>query len=93
MVFDRVADGFFDGFAAVLGEIGLPESEIPVSLLFFNIGVELGQLIFVGAVMILCFIYRALRIKAPAWTGHLAPYAIGSIAAYWMIDRVVGFWP
>ena len=81
------------GFAAVLGEIGLPESEIPVSLLFFNIGVELGQLIFVGAVMILCFIYRALRIKAPAWTGHLAPYAIGSIAAYWMIDRVVGFWP
>lgn len=81
------------GFAAVLGEIGLPESEIPVSLLFFNVGVELGQLIFIGAVMIPCFIYRSLKFSAPAWTGRIAPYAIGSIAAYWMIDRVVGFWP
>ena len=90
------------GFAAVLGETGLPQTEIPAALLFFNLGVELGQIAFVVGVI---FAYQALRLAARA-TGkrHFsladfrpfeAPtaYLVGSLASFWMIQRIAGFWP
>ena len=86
------------GFAAVLGEIGLPPSEIPVSLLFFNVGVEVGQLLFIGALIILLRIVLMLK-KAlthrpdfPTLWQPTAAYLIGTVATFWTIERVVSFW-
>ncbi len=79
------------GFAGALAEIGLPQKDIPFALGFFNVGVELGQLLFVVIVLI---ILRLLSIKKnwPTFTKKIPAYAIGSVAAFWMIERVLGFW-
>jgi len=87
------------GFATVLREVGLPATELPIALLFFNIGVEIGQILFVAALFagfgLLRFLMRrstdengryALRLAVPA------SYVIGTVASFWMIERVVGFW-
>lgn len=86
------------GFAGALAEVGLPQNTIPVALLFFNIGVELGQLIFIAGVLALMGFLR------PAVTPHRSPatshwpllrrvltYAIGGLAAFWVIERVARF--
>ena len=76
------------GFAAVLREIGLPQTEIPVALLCFNLGVEIGQLLFVSVAFGMLTILRRYPIsKAPA-ARQFFPYAVGSIAAFWVIERV-----
>ena len=90
------------GFAAVLRDIGLPQVELPTALLFFNIGVEIGQILFVFALLAGFFILRPLFVRvlrssadeAVHWTALTIPasYVIGSIASYWMIDRISGFW-
>ncbi len=80
------------GFAAALGEIGMPQTAVPAALLFFNIGVELGQLIFVAAVLLVMGLLRKLPFKPPEWTRLVAPYAIGSMASFWVAERVAGFW-
>ena len=89
------------GFAAVLGETGLPQTEIPTALLFFNVGVELGQILFVVAIIA---IYQAVRfvgrtmldkdLSLDALRPLQAPaaYAVGILAAFWMVERVAGFW-
>jgi hydrogenase/urease accessory protein HupE len=77
------------GFAGALSAIGLPEHAIPLALLFFNIGVELGQLFFIAAVFLAWWILR--KILWPAWAWRVPVYGIGSMAAYWTIDRVAGF--
>ena len=89
------------GFAAVLGETGLPQTEIPAALLFFNLGVEVGQIIFVGGVII---VYQLVRVAARALPGAEpsldrlrsfqtpAAYAVGVVASFWMIQRVATFW-
>jgi hydrogenase/urease accessory protein HupE len=80
------------GFASALAEIGLPPNNIPLALLFFNVGVEIGQLIFVGLLSALSFAVR--RIANPAQLRHAAlvgAYAIGGLASYWLIDRVTAF--
>lgn len=76
------------GFAGALKEIGLPENHLPVALLTFNVGVELGQLLVVG----LAFVVYRLFARHPRFLGARRPalYAIGSIAAYWSIGRIVG---
>jgi hydrogenase/urease accessory protein HupE len=83
------------GFAGALAEVGLPQSSIPMALLFFNVGVELGQLMFVGAVLTVIAVgWRAaqrLRWSQPAWLWRLAPYAIGSLASFWLVERVTAF--
>ncbi len=70
------------GFAGALAEVGLPQSSIPIALLFFNVGVEIGQLLFVGAVLAVIAVgWRAgqrLRLSQPAWLWRIAPYAIGA---------------
>ena len=83
------------GFAGALAEVGLPQSSIPVALLFFNVGVEIGQLVFVGAVLAVMAVgWRAgqrLRFSQPAWLWRIAPYAIGALASFWLVERVAAF--
>jgi len=79
------------GFAGALSNVGLPQNEVPLALLMFNVGVELGQLLFIAAVMVLFFIVRKVRSEWPAWARQLPAYGIGSIAAFWFIERVAGF--
>ncbi len=80
------------GFAGALAETGLPQTAIPVALLMFNVGVELGQLLFVVAVLTLVAINRKLFSNPPAWAIPAAAYGVGSVAAFWTIERVASFW-
>ena len=75
-------------FAGSLAQIGLPQSNIPLALLLFNVGVELGQLLFVGGVLALIWLLRRLPRRLPDWSRWAPPYAIGTFAAFWMIQRV-----
>lgn len=81
------------GFAGALTEIGLPQGDVPLALFAFNIGVEIGQLVFIGAVLALLALFR--RIGMPAAVRRRAlgatSYAIGILAAFWFIERLAGF--
>jgi hypothetical protein len=79
------------GFAGALNDIGLPQQEVPMALLTFNVGVELGQLLFIAAVMSLLIVIRKIRIELPQWTHQLPAYSIGGIAAFWFFERLAGF--
>jgi hypothetical protein len=79
------------GFASALSEVGLPAGHIPLALLFFNLGVEIGQLLFIGVMLYLFEVVRRIRIPWPPWAALAAPYAIGSIAMFWVIERVAAF--
>ncbi|MGC1954179.1 MAG: HupE/UreJ family protein [Gammaproteobacteria bacterium] len=79
------------GFAGALSEIGLPEGHIPHALLFFNLGVELGQLLFIAAVVSFIAIIRRARFRFPRWAGLVPPYIIGSTAMFWVVQRVAAF--
>ena len=79
------------GFAGALSEIGLPQGHIPLALLFFNVGVELGQLLFIAAAMSFIALIRRVRFRYPRWTTFVPPYAIGSVAMFWVIQRVAAF--
>lgn len=83
------------GFASALNEVGLPQSAIPVALLFFNVGVEIGQLLFIASVFIVIALARRLArrigMSSPAWAWRVPPYAIGSMAMFWVIQRVAAF--
>jgi hydrogenase/urease accessory protein HupE len=77
------------GFASGLSTVGMPRAEVPLALAMFNVGVELGQLAFV-ALILLC--HRAAKTLEFRWprTAELAPaYLIGSLGAYWTIQRTV----
>ena len=80
------------GFAGALSEVGLPQTSIPIALLTFNLGVEAGQILFVMAILAICVAFRRIKFAPPEWAWRIPPYAIGGIAAFWMIERVVGFW-
>ena len=91
------------GFAGALREIGLPPKDVPLALLFFNVGVEIGQLLFVAAVVaVFSILTRLLRQQGSRdhgpWHSESLirtpiAYAIGSVAAFWTVQRIVGFWP
>ncbi|UCE88355.1 MAG: HupE/UreJ family protein, partial [Pseudomonadota bacterium] len=68
------------GFAGALTEVGLPQSEIPLALLMFNVGVEVGQLLFVAAVLAVGMVFRRLAGAAPDWWPRATAYGIGSVA-------------
>jgi hypothetical protein len=76
------------GFAGALAEVGLPRGEIPLALFAFNVGVELGQLAFVSAVLTLARLVRLAPLRLPAWGPGAAGYAIGSVAAFWVFARL-----
>jgi hydrogenase/urease accessory protein HupE len=82
------------GFAGALAEIGLPQRDLPLALFTFNLGVEIGQLVFVGAVLAARSLL--LRFRFPEFAvrhAHaVASYALGTLAAFWFFERVAGFW-
>jgi hydrogenase/urease accessory protein HupE len=84
------------GFAGALAEVGLPQHAIPVALLFFNVGVEIGQLVFVAGVLSLIWLLG--RVASQLWEAAIvkrvfdrldvtAAYGIGAVSAYWLIER------
>ncbi len=83
------------GFAGALSEIGLPQQSIPIALLFFNVGVEIGQLLFIASVFAIISlarqITRSIDVPRPAWAWAVPPYAIGSLAICWVIQRIAAF--
>ncbi len=83
------------GFAGALAQIGLPQTSIPIALLFFNVGVEFGQLLFIAAMFAVIAlarqVTRRINLPRPAWAGAVPPYAIGGIAAFWVIQRIAAF--
>ena len=83
------------GFAGALNAVGLPQTAIPVALLFFNVGVEIGQLLFIAAILSMMtlgqWLVRRAAVPQPAWAWRLAPYGIGGIAAFWMVQRIAAF--
>ncbi len=79
------------GFAGALAEVGLPQQAIPVALLTFNIGVEIGQLIFVALVLAVRAFIARLALPSAAWLPYAVPYAIGSVAMFWVIERIGAF--
>jgi hydrogenase/urease accessory protein HupE len=76
------------GFAGTLAEVGLPDTDIPLALLMFNLGVETGQLLFVAVILSLVRLGRPMVVSAPRWLQDVPAYAIGSLAAFWLIQRV-----
>lgn len=79
------------GFAGALAEVGLPQKAIPVALLMFNVGVEVGQLVFVGFALGVAALIARVPLRRPAWTNYVLPYAIGTVAMFWVIERVGQF--
>jgi hypothetical protein len=89
------------GFAGALREVGLPDVAIPLALAFFNVGVEAGQLLFVAAVFLLFRLVNQLMNRRGAaaepsflpgaGVTRLASYLIGTLAAFWLIERTYGF--
>jgi HupE / UreJ protein len=78
------------GFAGALREIGLPETDVPMALLTFNLGVEAGQLAIVAVVLFAILLTRKFTPKALRPVTLTATYAIGTIASFWFIERMVG---
>jgi hydrogenase/urease accessory protein HupE len=81
------------GFAGALLEIGLPQKDVPLALLTFNLGVELGQLLFIGAVLAVAAgwrasVYPTFRTRS---VQPLVAYAIGVVATFWLIERLSAF--
>ena len=81
------------GFAGALAEVGLPGIAIPVALLMFNVGVELGQILFVAVVIAAGTLIARLPVPRRAWTPYALPYAIGSVAMFWVVARIGAFFP
>jgi len=77
------------GFAGALTEIGLPEHAVPLALLFFNLGVEAGQLLFIASVLLVWAFLK--QFNWPVWAWRMPVYTIGSLAAFWTIDRIAAF--
>lgn len=79
------------GFAGALHEIGLPQSDVPLALLMFNLGVEAGQLMFVAVVLATIWLLRALVSIPLAPMRLVSAYLIGTIASFWFISRLSAF--
>ncbi len=77
------------GFAGALHEVGLPANDIPTVLLLFNLGLEAGQIAFVVGVLSLAALARKLRPFALTPVRHWASYALGGVASYWLIERML----
>ena len=76
------------GFASALTSAGLPSSELPWALLSFNVGVEIGQVGFVILILLLERAFRVLEIRWPRVVEALPGYTVGSLGAFWTIQRV-----
>ena len=85
----HVESGQVGGFLSGLSTVGMPRAEIPLALAMFNVGVELGQLTFVGLILLSYRALRTLQFRWPRWAELGPAYAIGSLGAYWTIQRTV----
>jgi hypothetical protein len=81
------------GFAGALSEIGVPQNEVPLALLMFNVGVETGQVMFVVAVSLLLAGLHRLHSHSALTLARATPYAIGGVAMFWTIQRIGLFLP
>ena len=79
------------GFAGGLRDAGLPPGHIPLALLFFSGGVETGHLLFVATVLGVIAAGRRIRIPLPQWVELVPAYAIGSVAMFWVMQRIAAF--
>jgi hypothetical protein len=79
------------GFAGGLSAAGLPAGHIPLALAFFSAGVEVGHLAFVTAVILFIMASRRWMATLPVWSWRIPPYAIGSLASFWLIARLAAF--
>jgi hydrogenase/urease accessory protein HupE len=79
------------GFAGGLSEAGLPAGHVPTALLFFSAGVEAGHFLFIGVVLAFIAVIRRIRIPFPRWAELVPPYAIGSVAMFWVVQRIAVF--
>ena len=78
------------GFAGALGDIGFPQRQIPMALFSFNVGVEAGQLLFTLVCLVFYWLMNTLNWSKVHWIKNKAiPYVIGSIASFWVIQRVL----
>ncbi len=75
------------GFASALTSAGLPRADLPLALFSFNVGVEIGQVGFVLLVLLLERAFRILEIVWPRWAEALPGYAVGTLGAFWTIQR------
>lgn len=80
------------GFASGLTTMGLPPAEIPLALLMFNLGVEVGQLGFIVLILLLERAFRVLEIQWPQFVTALPGLVVGSLGAYWTIQRLALMW-
>lgn len=80
------------GFAGALAEAGLPEADIPLALFSFNVGIEAGQLAFVAAVLAAREAIRRARTTIPRWAEAVPVYAMGTLAAFWCLERALRLW-
>ncbi len=76
------------GFASALTDIGLPQENVPAALLFFNVGVEIGQIGFVLLVLALVWSHRRLKALLPTWSESVGIYAMGTLASFWFVGRI-----
>ena len=79
------------GFASALSEVGLPQSDIPLALLMFNVGVEIGQLMFIAVVLLAIHAWQRLIKIELHWLPKVTIYSIGSVASFWVVERVMTF--
>jgi hypothetical protein len=79
------------GFAGALSEVGLPQNHIPAALFFFNVGVEIGQIAFIAVVLGFIALVRRIPLRLPRWAELVPPYAIGSVAMFWVVQRIAAF--
>jgi hydrogenase/urease accessory protein HupE len=77
------------GFASGLTAIGLPKDDIPLALLMFNLGVEAGQLAFVGLILALVQAFKLIELHWPKPVSQMPAYLVGSLGSFWTIQRVV----
>lgn len=75
------------GFASALAQVGLPQTDIPLALFSFNVGIEIGQLTFVIVILISKYVLRPLLVQMPRWAELVPLYAMGSLAAFWCFQR------
>ncbi len=82
------------GFASALIDIGLPQGDVPLALLTFNVGVEVGQLSFIAAILGVMQLAKQFRIPdiLEFRLRTVTAYGVGTVAAFWFIERFAGFW-
>jgi hydrogenase/urease accessory protein HupE len=78
------------GFAGALRQIGIPDDALAVALLFFNAGVEVGQLLFIAAILIGMWLWQRAPWRAPLQAWRAPVYVIGGVSAFWVVERTAG---